>query len=168
MRFRDLTGLTFGRLTVLERAANSPRGEARYLCRCECGELRTVWGQSLKRGHSRSCGCLSRESFAARLTTHGQRVRGKTTPTYMSWISMITRCTNPNSDNYPLYGRRGITVCENWQTFEGFYASMGQRPEGTTIDRIDPDGNYEPGNCRWLERGENTRRANLGRRKRRK
>jgi hypothetical protein len=80
------------------------------------------------------------------------------TPTHKSWSMMKQRCTNPNSNRWSIYGGRGIKVCAEWQTFAGFFADMGERPEGTSIDRIDPDGNYEPANCRWATAKE--QRAN--------
>lgn len=89
--------------------------------------------------------------------THGMR-RSRT---YNSWISMKTRCNNPNALKYPHYGGRGIKVCEQWQSFEAFYADMGERPEGLTLDRINNDGNYEPSNCRWATASE----QNFNRRK---
>lgn len=86
-------------------------------------------------------------------TRHGQSrsvATGKATPTYRSWVSMVARCNNPNASNYHLYGGRGIGVCERWSTFESFLADVGERPDGTTLDRFpNPNGHYEPGNVRW-------------------
>ena len=82
---------------------------------------------------------------------HNRKV-GRKTPTYLSWDNMIQRCTNPNRPEYPYYGGRGITVCDRWRSYENFLADMGERPDGLTLDRINNDGNYEPGNCRWADR----------------
>src|SRR4029077_2835099 len=80
---------------------------------------------------------------------HGHKVRHHTSATYSSWASMIARCYRPSAANFRRYGGAGITVCERWRVFANFLADMGERPEGLTLDRIDSDGNYEPGNCRW-------------------
>src|SRR6478736_1916805 len=79
---------------------------------------------------------------------HGHAVGAKSR-TYWSWISMLNRCRCATSTSYPLYGARGIKVCERWESFDSFLADMGERPDGTSLDRVNPDGNYEPGNCRW-------------------
>jgi hypothetical protein len=87
-------------------------------------------------------------------TRHGQARDGKRTPTYLSWQNMRQRCNNPNVPRWANYGGRGITVCARWNSFESFLADMGERPEGKTLDRVDNDGNYEPGNCRWATSAE--------------
>lgn len=92
--------------------------------------------------------------------THGM----SRTPVHRSWLSMLTRCNNPNSISYPRYGGRGIKVCNRWRKFEHFYADMGDRPAGTSLDRINNTGDYEPGNCKWStpsEQQNNTRANNL-------
>lgn len=80
---------------------------------------------------------------------HGHGRRGKRTPTYKSWKRMRARCHNENCDKYQYYGGRGISICSRWDSFENFLEDMGERPEGASLDRIDVDGDYEPGNCRW-------------------
>ena len=154
-------GDRFGRLVVIERvpSAYNPR----YLCRCDCGRQLEVFGGNLRSGNSRSCGCLQRELLSAQRTTHGMSARDNRT--YTTWLAMKGRCFNPHDGHhYRLYGERGITVCDRWlgpDGFANFLADMGERPDGMTLDRYpDPDGNYEPGNCRWAtpaEQGRNRR-----------
>ena len=159
----DLAGQRFGRLTVMRCVRRGGGRHVLWLCRCDCGRVAHVSSDSLRSGGTRSCGCLSREKAAIRmrawrpLFSHaGNRQHGMCgSPTYASWKAMKARCTH--ADN-PRYGGRGIRVCESWlYSFEHFLADMGPRPPGTSIDRINNDDNYEPGNCRWATYSEQNR-----------
>jgi hypothetical protein len=149
-------GEVYGRLTVIRQAGLVRNRDRAYLCRCECGAEVRVAGYCLKNGNTRSCGCLRRDRAAERMTGHGHSVARSKTPTYETWRGMIGRCRS-TAPGREWYFDRGIGVVERWRGpsgFATFLADMGERPAGLTLDRIDPDGSYEPGNCRWATTGE--------------
>lgn len=147
-------GERFGRWVVLEDAAMS---KDQILCRCDCGTEKLRYALSLKHGKSRSCGCLKSDILVARNVTHGLTAH----PLYGTWLHMIHRCTRPDSPNWADYGGRGIRVCDRWLGDAGvanFIADMGPRPTPRhSLDRIDNSTGYEPGNCAWVTKGEQSR-----------
>ena len=153
MSLIEMQGQRFGRLTVVQR--NPHVGKNRVVmwdCVCDCGNNVTVSGSNLRRG-TRSCGCLKYESHNK---VHGLSQH----PLHRVWTGMKTRCYNPNSNSYKNYGARGICLCDEWANdFEAFYTwaiSSGYR-EGLTIERLDNDGIYEPDNCIWISKGEQSK-----------
>ena len=158
-RMKDITGQRFGSLIAIEHAGFS-QGLAHvaiWKCRCDCGREQLAYVTKLRSGSTSSCKECGYKRISEARKAQGRPLHK---PTYNSWKSMRARCTNPESPDYALYGGRGIKVCERWLDFEEFAHDMGTRPDGTSLDRVDTDGNYEPSNCRWstpLEQANNKR-----------
>lgn len=154
-KVKDLAGLKFGRLTITA-FAGMRYGKSQWVCRCDCGVVIITAARYLKEGSSTSCGCYQRELN----TTHGMRH----THEYRSWAHAKGRCFNPRDGSYKDYGGRGITMCEEWRnSFQAFFEHIGPCPEGMSIDRINNDGGYEPGNVRWAPRSIQNRNRTITR-----
>lgn len=166
----NIAGQDFGRLRAIRPVPSPSEIKQRTICWeciCTCGNTTIVEGRLLRSGHTSSCGCLQRERSKennkinpSRLT-HGHTRQFTASPTYTTWRSMIARCTKPDHKSYGYYGARGVKVHQPWlDSFEQFLADVGERPKGKTLDRIDSDGHYEPGNVKWstpLEQIQNRR-----------
>jgi hypothetical protein len=144
LRRLDITGVRFGRLVALHPTDKRRGSSMVWRCVCDCGKKTEASTFNLRQGYTRSCGCLKADAHVK----HGHARNGKKSATYRSWQSMRARCLNPNHPRYPDYGGRGIG-CDAYSRFQTLLAEVGERLPGTTLDRIDPDGDYAPGNIRW-------------------
>ena len=153
---KDIVGKTFGKLTVLDEYEKILNG-TKWKCKCDCGNEVYVYRGKLTTGHTKSCGCLNR-------TLQGRSNHRL----YKIWWSMKERCYSPNNNNYPKYGAKGVTICNEWMDFDTFYtwAMTNGYKDSLTIDRVNSKGNYEPENCRWITLAENVARANAEKAKR--
>jgi hypothetical protein len=162
MRRLELTGRRFGRLVVLGIAETLPYG-TKWLCLCDCGAKKAIYGSPLHKGLTVSCGCFHSEEVAKRMLRHGGHRRGRRLPEHRIWGEMIQRCLNKKNKSYKRYGGRGITIDLRWRRFENFLEDMGRRPAPhLTVEHKDNDGPYAKWNCVWATRKEqanNTRRS---------
>lgn len=149
-------GHRFERLLVLERAHREHSKKVFWKCKCDCNKIVIADGWSLRRSKTTSCGCKRREEFVKRNTSHSM----SHTKVYSIWRQMIQRCENSKAFKYDCYGGRGIKVCKEWHMFENFLSDMGEPLNEYTLERIDNFKNYDPKNCKWatrLEQSKNTR-----------
>lgn len=150
----DISGQRFGRLVALEPVEKTAQGIV-WKFICDCGNTHNRLAKAVRnRGSKASCGCLQKQIHSERMKAINYKHGMTYTRAWRSWSSMHDRCRNPNAPKFAHYGGRGIKVCDQWKEFEQFLIDMGERPEGTTLDRINVNGMYEPSNCRWATHKE--------------
>lgn len=159
----DMMGKRFGKLLVVEQAESSSSGQARWVCKCDCGNTTITLGHSLRSGRTLSCGCTRNEKIANLRKTHGE----SNTRLFKIWMCIKHRCNRKTASDYNLYGGRGISICDEWlndyAAFRDWSIANGYS-DNLSLDRIDPNGNYEPSNCRWADaytQAENRRNAHI-------
>jgi len=153
-----LIGKRYGLLTIVQDVGVKKKNRL-VKCRCDCGRTKTIQLRSLKSQNTRSCGCLRDGKIGALNRTHGMKGTHKQHPLYLVWRGIKTRCFNPRCKAFKTYGARGITICAEWKddpvAFAAWCLEHGWKP-GLTIERIDNDGDYEPSNCEFISKSENT------------
>lgn len=151
-KYTDITNKKFNRLTALERVYCNRQKKMAWNCLCECGNYIVATYHQLNSNNTKSCGCLNNEKVLERNTTHNE----SKTRLYSIWVGMRQRCNNPNKKSYNDYGGRGIRVCSDWDDYINFknWAMSNGYSDVLTIERIDPNGNYEPNNCTWISKSE--------------
>jgi len=155
----DLTGRAFDRLVVVKLFCLDKNNKCVWACRCSCGKTKNILANSLVSGKTKSCGCFQKEQARKLSTTHGMRGH----PLYTTWALMKSRCNKKNNADYGNYGERGVSVCREWKDFSVFVKDVGERPNGTSLDRIDNDGNYCPENVRWATQKQQCRNSRSNR-----
>lgn len=159
-KFNDLTGMTFGRLKVIEQNGRTSDRHILWKCKCECGKFTNVSSRELRSGKTKSCGCLQKDKIREMRYRHGDR----NSRLYSVWKTMKKRCENKNCKSYKWYGAKGVSVCDEWHDYSAFkkwaldngYDEKAEKGE-CTIDRINPYGDYEPSNCKWVSMAEQAR-----------
>lgn len=153
----DMTGHKYGRLTALALEGKNKHGQIMWSFRCDCGTEKTLIGYEVRCGKTQSCGCLKKEQIGNVNCKHGM----SNTPIFRLWWAMMQRCYDINSDSYERYGARGITVCDRWHQFEDFYADMGDKPKGMSLERKDNSLGYSPENVEWASaKSQNNNKRN--------
>ncbi|MEE1303121.1 MAG: hypothetical protein UHD64_10100 [Bacteroidales bacterium] len=153
----NITGQKFGRLTAIKPCGKTNAGNVLWLCKCDCGKETTVPTQHLRSGNTKSCGCFNSEVASRTFTKTGH----SNSRLYRIWRNMKRRCNDKNFKAYKNYGEKGIKICFEWLEFENFYnwAIFNGYRDDLTIDRINVNGDYEPNNCQWITRSENTKKS---------
>lgn len=166
----DLTGERFGSWVVIEKGPKTNSGSMTWICKCDCGTVKKVTAYDLRSGKSTGChACLWKRQLHPATHTDGSRrwVDNKPTKVYRRWVAMKERCNKPQNKSYKNYGGRGITVCKEWnESFQAYFNYVSQlehfNEEGYSLDRIDNDKGYEPGNVRWATKSEQERNKRKG------